>query len=100
MSPAALELALKKQRLQLRSAALRDEFAAHATTFTPLFTAGDRIRDGARWLHRHPEVLIGVAVAALVARPRVVLRWVRRVFFAWRLSTKFGGWLDIGKLRA
>ena len=41
MSPQQVELALKKQRLQLKSAALRSEFAGHAMAFAPLFAIGD-----------------------------------------------------------
>lgn len=96
MNDALLELALRKQRLQLRSAALRDELAIHAQALEPLCEAGDRVRDGFRWLGRHPEAVAGITVALLVAKPRAVLRWAQRGFFAWRLSAKVRGWLGAG----
>lgn len=91
-----LELALKKQRLQLRSAALRDELSINARALEPLCDAGDRVRDGIHWLGRHPEAVAGVVVALMVARPRAVLRWARRGIVAWRLSSKLRGWLGSG----
>lgn len=93
MNDVLLELALKKQRLQLRSAALRDELADHAQALEPLCEAGDRVREGFHWLGRHPEAVAGIVVALVVARPRAVLRWAQRGFFAWRLSGKLRGWL-------
>ncbi|MDK9724044.1 MAG: YqjK-like family protein [Sterolibacteriaceae bacterium MAG5] len=88
-----VELALKKQRLQLRSAALRDEFAGHGAAFAPLFAAGDGIREGFRWLRRHPEALVATVVAAAVARPRVLFRWARRSVIVWQAWDRFQGWL-------
>lgn len=93
MSPQQVELALKKQRLQFKSAALREEFAGHAAAFIPLFVAGDRLRDGALWLRRHPEVTVAATVALLVARPRAVFRWGRRSVFAWQAWTRLRDWL-------
>jgi hypothetical protein len=84
----AIELALEKQRLQLEAAAQRATLAGHVDGLRPLFEAADRVSDGARWLRRHPEaVLGGVAVVAAV-RPgvrRFVWLWGKRGFVAWRL---------------
>jgi hypothetical protein len=54
--------------------------------------AVDVVREGARWLGRHPEWLVGTAVALLVARPRLLLRWARRGFFAWQVWRKVREW--------
>jgi len=92
MTPDRLELALKKQRLTLQSAALREQFARHAVALTPALSAIDRVRDGARWLMHHPEwVALGVA-AIMVARPRVAWRWARRSFLAWQLWHRLDAW--------
>lgn len=93
MSP-QVELALKKQRLQLRSAALRDEFAGHGAAFAPLFAAGDNVREGFRWLRRHPEALVATVVALAVARPRVLFRWARRSVIAWQAWGRLQAWLE------
>ncbi len=93
MSP-EVELALKKQRLQLRSAALRAEFAGHAAVLEPWLTAGDRLREGARWLRRHSAIVVGTTVALLVARPRAASRWARRGLIAWQAWSRARAWLD------
>jgi hypothetical protein len=94
MNSRQIELALSKQRLQLKSAALRDEFAAHAVVFAPLFAAGDKVHDGARWLRRNPEVAVAAGVALLVARPRSLFRWARRSVVAWQAWSRLNAWLD------
>ncbi len=93
MSPAIVELALKKQRLQFKSAALRQDFGRQAVALAPIFGAADRVRDGARWLRRHPQAVVAAAVAIVVARPRTVFRWLRRGFFAWQAVGKARHWL-------
>lgn len=94
MSPQQVELALRKQRLQLKSAALRSEFAGHAMVIAPLFAVGDRARNGALWLRRHPEVAAIAVVALLVARPRPLFRWARRGVVAWQAWSRIRAWLE------
>lgn len=84
MSPRLVELALKKQRLQLKSALLRGIFADQASAWAPAFAAADQVRSGIAWLRRHPALPIAVLVALLVARPRALLRYVVRGWFFWR----------------
>ena len=88
MNPMELELALKKQRLQMTSASLRNDFARHAGGLELPLSFIDKLREGWHWLHRHPQVLVGVAVAVLVARPRGAWRTIRRSFFAWQAWSK------------
>lgn len=88
MNPAALELALKKQRLQLVSAQLRDDFSRHATVFVPVFSAADRLLAGVRWLQLHPQIVVASFVALVVARPRKVWRLARRSYFVWQAWNK------------
>lgn len=83
-----IELAVEKQRLLLESTRHRAALADHLAGLQPLFSTADQLRDGARWLGRHPEVVAG-GVALLVAlRPgtrRFLWRWGQRGFIAWRL---------------
>lgn len=88
MSPRLVELALKKQRLQIRSAALRADFSSHAAAWRPVFAIADQGQAALLWLRRHPAVPVAVLVALLVARPRVLLRWLKRGFFAWQALAK------------
>lgn len=93
MSP-EVELALKKQRLQIRSAALRAELAGHGAALTPWFAAGDKVCEGARWLKRHPGIAVAGTVALLVARPRFAFRWARRGVVAWQAWRRANAWLE------
>jgi len=79
-----LDLALKKQRLLMRSSALRENFGQYANTWKPVFAAADRLRNGLRWLRRHPALPVASLVALAVARPWGMLRWARRGWFAWQ----------------
>jgi YqjK-like protein len=91
MAAPAIELALKKQRLQLKSAELRDQWTACAATLKPLCAGADRVRDVGAWLRRHPELPVAAGVALVVARPRALFRWLRRgvsVLLVWRRLRK------------
>ena len=80
-----LELALAKQRLTLQSDGLRQQFSAAASEWKPALRSVDRLRQGVDWLRRHPPLLVGLAVALFVARPRAVLRLAGRGWMLWRL---------------
>ena len=92
MSPSFVDLALQKQRLQLQSAAQREALVVAAAGLVPALSLLDTVREGTRWLARHPEWVAGGIVALVVARPRVVLRWLQRGFFAWQMWRKVEGW--------
>ena len=100
MSPRQVELALKKQRLQIRSAALRDEFCAYAAGWMPAFALADRGRAALRWLRRHPVVPVAVLAAFLTARPRTALRWAQRGFIAWQALRKLHSVLQLALSRS
>jgi hypothetical protein len=84
VNPRLVELALKKQRLQLKSAILRSAFAEQAMTWAPAFAAADRIREGVAWMRRHPVLPVAMLVALLVARPRALLRGAAGAWVVWR----------------
>ena len=85
MSPELVELALRKQRLQIRCAEQRTELVRHAEAFTPLMRGVDRVMDGVAWARNNAPILSGTAVFLLVVRPRFVLRWARRGWVGWQL---------------
>ena len=95
MNPRQVELALKKQRLQMRSAALRDNLADHARVLQPLFGFADRCLAAGRWLRQNPALPVATLVALLVARPRSLLRWLRRGWFAWKAVGKLRNLLGV-----
>lgn len=81
-----IELALRKQRLLMRSAELRGRFVEQVQPLVPLFAAADRVSAGLRWIKRHPVLPVVVLVATLVARPRAVLRWAQRGWLLWQMT--------------
>ena len=88
MTPRQLELALKRQRLEWQGEAQRQDLQRHLQAFLPAFTAADRLRAGAQFLHAHPQWVAGAAVVVAILRPSKAWRWTKRGFFAWRLWKK------------
>ncbi|MEW5888765.1 MAG: YqjK family protein [Pseudomonadota bacterium] len=84
MNPRLMELALKKQQLQLAAASQRRELGRHLAAWRPAFTAADRARAAGRYFLAHPEWLAGAALALFLLRPRRVLRWLGRGIVLWR----------------
>ncbi len=83
MNPRIVELALKKQRLQLQAAAQRVRILHAIESVSPAFGAADKLRSAVGWAKAHPEVLVGTGIVVLVARPRFLFRWAKRGFFIW-----------------
>lgn len=93
----AIELALEKQRLQLEVASQRLGLSRHVAGLMPIFVAGDRVREGAQWVMRHPEAVAGGVALLAAIRPgvrRFIWRWGMRSFAAWRLWRESGAWLE------
>ncbi len=91
MNPKIVELALKKQRLQLQAAAQRVMIMQALESASPAFGVAEKVRTGMRWIKSHPEWLAGIGVALLVARPRAFFRWAKRGFFVWRSLRRLRG---------
>jgi hypothetical protein len=86
MNPRVIELALKRQRLQLKSAEQRLSLRRDLTEFAPVFSAADTVQAGIAYVRQHPEWLVGAAVVLLVARPRALFRWLQRGLVAWQVA--------------
>lgn len=87
----AEELALRRQRLQQRSAELRVSLGVHGEGLAPLVRTAERVQAGIHWVRTHPEWVAGAAVALAVARPRRALRWARRGFLLWQTWRRVQG---------
>lgn len=77
--------AARRELLLMRSTALRLRFAREARVLEAPLALADRVRDGARWLNGHPEVVIGGVLLVIVLRPRTAWRWAWRGWGAWGL---------------
>ena len=85
MNPELVELALRKQRLQIRIADQRAAMVRHAQGFAPVFRGVDKAVDGLMWARDHAPLLSGVGLFLLAVRPRAALRWARRGWAGWQL---------------
>ncbi len=87
------ELAEESRRRQKKKIAerLRNELINHLDGISPILHTADRLRDGARWLRKHPQVFIAVGMAFIVARPRRALGWARRAFIGWQVWRRLRG---------
>lgn len=94
MSPRQLELALRRQSLQLRCAEQRDALARSAKRLAPVFAATDALRNAVDYLKAHPQWVAALVAVTLVWRPWRVLRWGRRAYLAWRSWRRIRGWLE------
>lgn len=94
MASSAIELALKKQRLQIASEGLRADFGSYASGLTPAFVAADMAVAGAHWVCRNKELVVAVGVAVAVIRPRSALGWARRAFVLWRVWNNLREFLE------
>lgn len=91
MSPRELKLALKRQRLQLQSAAQRSELQQRAAVFVPAFQVADTVRAGVQYLKERPHLIVITVVVVVVTRPRRVFRWLKRGFVAWEIYRRWRG---------
>ena len=89
-----VQLALRRQRLMMRSAHLRRRLAGQAEVLRAPLALADTARSGVEWLRQHPYALIGPAILLVVLRPARALRWVGRLWWGWRTLRQTGRWLE------
>ncbi len=88
-------LRLRRQRLVARSELLRGRLVLETTHWRGPLAAADRVLRVGYWLHAQRNWLIGAAVLLLAARPRRAFRWLRRGWWAWRVSRRLRPWLTV-----
>lgn len=96
MNPAELDVLLRQERLRQRSAMLRDRIGQDVQVLRRPLEAADAARAGLRWLREHPEVPVGLAVAAVVVRPSRVWHWGWRLWGAWQAWRRLQRWVELG----
>lgn len=85
-----IELALRKQRLQLRIAEQRVRAVAQLERIEGFLGVVDRTRDFAHGLRREAPLLTAGALLLVIARPRLALRVARRAWVGWLLYRRLG----------
>lgn len=94
MSPKRVELALRRQQLEWRIAAQRQEVAQAVAGLAPLFAAADALQAGLRQIKAHPEWVAAALAVLVVVKPRTAWRWARRAFVAWRLGGRLRAFVE------
>jgi len=100
MNPKLVEIALRKQRLQLRAERQRTELMAGLAAVDVVLDGVDRLRDGIGWLRQHAPAVSTFALVLLVLRPRFTLRWARRAWLGWQLYRRLRAGLATALPRA
>lgn len=95
MNPRALELALKKQRLQLRAETERQQMQQHLAALDAVLDTADRahrrLSDTLHWLRDQAPLLSTAVLVVLLSRPRRSLRLARHAWMAWLLFRRNRG---------
>lgn len=94
MNPRSRDLAARRQRLQQRSAVLRERLAHQSQQLQPALGLAEQARDAGRWLRAHPAWVAALVAAIVVARPRRLLRWGLRAWAGWRLLGRARAWFE------
>jgi YqjK-like protein len=97
---AEFALALRQQRLLLRSEALRGTIALQAQVLEAPFATADQVRAIAAWVYAQRVWFAGAAVVVLVVRPRRAWRVARFAWWLWRSARRARGWLAVASLLA
>ncbi|MDO5693008.1 MAG: YqjK family protein [Pseudomonadota bacterium] len=87
----AVDLAVRREQLRLRSAQLREQIAVRTSVFRPVFNATDRVRGGVRSVKsarsNHALALLAgsAVVGALLVRPRLAVNLGLRAWSGWQM---------------
>lgn len=87
------ELSLRQQHLLRRSAQLRIAFAQQAQAFKGPLTVADQMRGALQWLRRHPQWPLAALLTLLILRPRRMLVWSGRLWWAWKIFKRARAWM-------
>ncbi len=78
------ELRDKRARLVARAVLERERFSAQLDAWRAPLALADKGIAAGRYLRRHPQWLVAIAVVIALIRPRRAFAWARRGFVVWR----------------
>jgi hypothetical protein len=86
-----IELALRKQKLQLRAEAQRTDIAQRLAGIDGALDRVDSLRDNLAWAKDKIPVLSVALLVVLAAKPRLTLRLAKRAWVGWLLMRQVRG---------
>ena len=86
-----IELALRKQKLQLRAEAQRTDIARRLAGIDGALDRVDSLRDNLAWAKDKIPVLSVALLVVLAAKPRLTLRLAKRAWVGWLLMRQVRG---------
>jgi len=78
------DIRARRAQLLARGAVERERLSVQLQAWETPLALADRALSAARYVRRHPQLLIAAAVVLAVLRPRRAFAWARRGFVAWR----------------
>jgi hypothetical protein len=94
VNPALLELALRKQRLQIKAEQQREGVMAALEVADSVLARVHRLQDGVAWMRHNAPAVSAFILVLLLMRPRFTLRWVKRALVGWQMYHHLRGRLD------
>ena len=88
------DLAVRQQRLQVRSAQLRLVLAKQAQALQRPLALADRAQSGFQWLYHNPHWPLGALVLVILVRPRRAMVWGGRLWWGWKSFNPAQHWLN------
>ena len=91
MDPRQVELALRKQKLQLRADAQRADITQRLAGIDGALDRVDSLRDHLAWAKDKIPVLSVALIVVLAAKPKLTLRLAKRAWVGWLLVRQVRG---------
>ena len=91
MDPRQIDLALRKQKLQMRADAQRTDLTRRLAGIDGALDRVDSLRDNLAWAKDKIPVLSVALLVVLAAKPRLTLRLAKRAWVGWLLMRQVRG---------
>ena len=91
MDPRQIDLALRKQKLQMRADAQRTDLTRRLAGIDGALDRVDSLRDNLAWAKDKIPLLSVALIVVLAAKPRLTLRLAKRAWVGWLLVRQVRG---------
>ena len=91
MDPRQIDLALRKQKLQMRAGVQRGDIARRLAGIDGALDRVDSLRDNLAWAKDKVPLLSVALIVVLAAKPKLTLRLAKRAWVGWLLVRQARG---------